>query len=47
MLFAAVEAAVFHSGFYASFVKPDSSAGKVVSTLYNESKREIRSPKQC
>jgi hypothetical protein len=46
MLFAVVEAAVFHSGFYASFVKPDSSAGKVVSTIYNESKREIRSPKQ-
>ena len=46
LLFALVEAVVFHSGFYASLAKPDSSAGKLHTALYNERHREIDSPNQ-
>jgi hypothetical protein len=46
LLFAVVEAAVFHSGFYASLAQPNSSAGRLHTTLYNERHREIDSPNQ-
>jgi hypothetical protein len=46
LIFFGVEAAVFHSGFYASLLHPVSSAGRLQSTLYNELHREIRSPHQ-
>lgn len=44
--FALAEAALFHSGFYASYIKPDSSAGQVMSMLTHERDREIRSRRQ-
>ena len=46
LFFALVEAGVFHSGFYASLAQPDSSAGRVQGTLYNERRREISTPNQ-
>lgn len=46
LIFALVDAAVFHSGFYSSLAQPDSSAGRLQITIYNEQHREISTPNQ-
>ncbi len=46
LLFALLEAGIFHSGLYESIVQPDSSAGRVITILTNERRRQIGTPHQ-
>jgi hypothetical protein len=42
----AMEALVFHTHFYASFLRPDSSAGNLETLLSNEMRREVKDRNQ-
>jgi hypothetical protein len=46
VLFCVVEAAVFHTRFYANHLKPDSTAGALLTTLTLEENRKLDGPNQ-